>query len=333
MLVLEKLNRLQTIIVSLLFCQSCAHSAFKTKSRFDSRKTSLQSILLYSETLSHESTKNDYSQDQEGWVLRRERLKIIDSELRENQPDIVAFQGLVSREFSPYDSDLYILSSGSLQGYKWQRFSTGDNDERNEIDSTAIAVGLPKNFTHLEMRKRKIWNFGDKGFLAAFVILVEGIPTPIYIINLNQSELDKKFFLKTTSALIEKYIKKYQLCAKRMIVFANISVDEDIKAYEDVLNHLQLKDSSQGLCSVSLNCATSDPENNFNFMLFGDHKPERNNRILLHKETIVYSSKRNLDKKRESNVLKLLNKDGEGSIYPSPYYGWLTTMRLPICVP
>jgi hypothetical protein len=91
----------------------CALLGIRSSERYDERSFSILNLNLFNQrtpsTLSRKNWKGD-------WLFRRERLELIDEQLRISRPDIVVFQELLTRRGSPSESDINILNFGAR---KW----------------------------------------------------------------------------------------------------------------------------------------------------------------------------------------------------------------------
>ena len=116
------------------------------------------------------------------WLLRRKRLEVIDFELRKVKPDILAFQNVMNRMESPSESDINILSFGSLRGYSWKSAFIKNYAETGEDKFQSLAVSLPLRFQQVGNDVYS-WPLGVDGFLSMYELFL--VDRPILVFNVS----------------------------------------------------------------------------------------------------------------------------------------------------
>ena len=118
----------------------CSHSVGSIFSGYEDRRIVIQVASLFEQDNLKEPKQISWAGD---WILRRQRLSILDSQLGAIKPDIVLLQGLTYREYSPSESEIKILSAGALTNYNWHTFKVDENITTEETLATGAAFALP----------------------------------------------------------------------------------------------------------------------------------------------------------------------------------------------
>jgi len=304
---------------------SCSHF-FRQASRYDSRKISIQVLPLFNQ--------RKFLPDQAGqtwkgdWAFRRERLELIDQQIRQIRPDLLIFQNLMAKKESASDSDRAIFSAGSLLGYHWQSVDLDEFPDTLEVESMGMVSDFPLPKSPQE-GYRRFWKMGEDSYLAAFRTELEGHGVAVFNLELSQ-ELGQQerwyYFIKDR---ISETLKDYGLCSRRAIVGGSFGGNEAQKDYRYLLSSLQLTDSSIGFCEQESDCYTDSSENELFLKTEGDLRPGRSIRVLLHQGSLIYSGGRNFD--QASRKSRFAGSLAMKSIPPTRYYGWLTVARLARC--
>lgn len=304
------------LLIFLLFLSSCVNLG---TSSYDQRRITFQTINDYNQRdhLENINWRGD-------WMFRRDRLELIDSELRQVKPDIIVFQEFMTRRNSTVESDQSIFSDGALTGYQWSSMETNRYFDTDEIENAAIAVGLP---LVLDQSKKKLLPIGN-GYISYFRVVLE--EQPIAVFNLKEPHNVNYNWLALVKNFISATMQTEQICLKRMIVAGEISAGEFPENLRIFQEQLSLKDIAQGLCENENKCHTQTPTNELFYLVHGEKIPTRKNRILIHSQSIIYSSNRNLDKPKPL-PFRLRSQYQMGQIWPSTQMGWVGSVRLPKC--
>src|SRR5690606_23224324 len=90
------------VLLLAFSASSCVTGWFGGGSGFDSRPLSIQTLALYNQRTSSRLSKRAWKGD---WIFRRDRLELIDGELRNVRPDILAMLEVMERKSNPSESD------------------------------------------------------------------------------------------------------------------------------------------------------------------------------------------------------------------------------------
>ncbi|RZA10050.1 MAG: hypothetical protein EOP10_35410 [Proteobacteria bacterium] len=132
--------RIVLFLLPLWAQTSCALLSGSEAKEFDERSFSVLNLNLFNQRTPSSMSAKSWKGD---WLFRRERLDLVDEQLRISRPDIVAFQEALTRQDSPSESDMNILSAGALEGYEWDASLVQTYRDTQEMQYHAVAVGLP----------------------------------------------------------------------------------------------------------------------------------------------------------------------------------------------
>lgn len=186
----------------------------------------VQSFDLFSQLVSPQFNESD-SDIYSNWILRRERLSIIDYELAKSKPSIIFFQHLMKKNDT--DSDEMILSSNSLARYDFTNFQT-DSLSWTEYISTVTS-------SKFEPQTSELYTLDRNSFISSKIVNYQ--KDPILLLNVQQPLINKdKFF-----SLLEKIYKgleNQKLCKHRVII-AGYFGDNLAKDFSDKMEDFYLK--------------------------------------------------------------------------------------------
>jgi hypothetical protein len=293
---------------------------------FDERSFSVLNLNLFNQrTPSSMSTKN-WKGD---WLFRRERLELLDEQLRISRPDIVAFQEALIRQDSPSESDMNILSAGALEGYEWDASLVRSYRDTQEMQYHAVAVGLPIKLSPSAPNQRPALPIGEDG--AMTYSLLELDSSPILIVNLQMPEVTQKAdaLYPAVQAEITRLLDELKICQRRMIVAGYIPGSSIWEGYSKFLSAFNLKDTSSGFCEAASDCLTTSPQNDLFAAINNGQAASHSERILVHGDTIVLASSTSMNKVRQTSENG--PQYGIHKLWASPVFGWEAELRLARC--
>lgn len=155
---------------------------------------------LYSEDY-NELDVNFYS----NWIIRRERLSIIDTELSKSKPNIVFFQHMMKK--SSTDFDQLILSSNSLSRYNFQNYLTRKVSDWSEYISTATTP-------RFDVKKSGLYNIGENSFISYKLISFQN--DLVALLNVQLKKTSTQDFLTNFKTIYTKILG--DVCRHRIIL-------------------------------------------------------------------------------------------------------------------
>lgn len=324
----RSLRRGHGLLFFVLSCvlSGCALFGFQSAGRYDERSFSILNLNLFNQRIPSTMSAKHWKGD---WLFRRERLELIDEQLRISRPDIIVLQELLTRRGSPSESDINILSYGALEGYEWDVEQVGYFKDTQEAQYQAVAVGLPLKLISSEKFSKKSWPIGMDGSMSYTLLEVDR--RPILLVNVSMPQNAQKVdhwyqFIRTET---RDLLKRFGLCSQRLLMAGYLPGGLAWNGYIDLVNEFELKDTATGFCEATADCLTSSNQNDLFMGTSQGAAPSHSERIMVHKDAIVSSS----------NVV--MNKMKEKTVYGGPYnlqrlwasrvFGWLAEVRLPQC--
>jgi hypothetical protein len=264
------------------------------------------------------------------WIFRRERLALIERELKNIKPDILILQEIMEKRSSSSDSDQSILSFGSLRDYDWHLRKHKFYSDTFEEESLGVAVGLPLRIDKQKsLGEKELWPLGTKSSLMLTVVHFEDQLLLVANLYIQGYEALAPPLYDQVTALIQARLDHNRLCNKRLVL-AGFMVDEiDSASYQRMLTDLQLKDSSQGFCAIESRCYTATPTNEMFRLSSVDQRPSRSDRILVPTSAIVQSSTVNMKEPKPSHAY--VKQFGLANLWPGPRFGQAATVRFARC--
>jgi hypothetical protein len=263
------------------------------------------------------------------WIYRRERLSLVDQEIRLLGLDLIAFQNLTSRSGSPSESDKSILSKGALKGFSWQGFVQNYHDDTAEQNELSLAVAPPLKLRNQTQNKKPFWVIGNEGAISAYVVERDRAPFAIFNIIMPARFGRNFIWYSFIEEKIKDFLKQNGICKQRMIILGYLPADEGSVRFREFSERLELKDSATGFCKVASKCNTADADNELLLANTPELADTITDRILIHSSAIVLTSRRVLAEPQEnSNYHRQL---GLSQKWPSIRSGWLTSVRLNRC--
>lgn len=315
------------VILFILSFRCSTLGLYKSQS-YDNRMLSIQTINIFNQRIGSKLTKKSWKGD---WLFRRERLDIMDRELRVSRPDIIVFQEVMQKKGSPSESDLNILAKGSLQGYEWDVIKVNEYRDTQEEQFNAIAFDMPIYRPKVEKVMQNFWQLGLDGYLSMTTLSLEN--EPIFIFNLqmpSSSENQEKIF-KFVRDKVKQTVSTYPSCMERVIIAGFIPsfsfINPTFKSFKE---ELRFKDASDGFCQIESDCYTGTTLNDIFMASYDDQAPAQMDRIFVHRSTVVSVSRIILAQPKE--IISSFKKEyGLTKLWPSHRFGWGASIRLARC--
>ena len=304
----------------------CVGGLFSLPASYDSRPVSVLTASLFNQRTPSRLVKSPWKGD---WVLRRDRLTIIDKDLRNSQPDLILFQESMERIGSSAESDRKILGAGALSEYDWRQQQVGEYGDTQEAESLVVAASAPLKFPSTMDSQGETWAMGSGGFLMATTVEYENQPLVIFNVQMPPSISGGYVWYTFVQERIIAKLRKEKICSKRLIVGGYMPGDETVQRFAELLRSLQLKDASAGFCQIASRCYTATPINDIFMATVGEETPSRADKIFVHQNSNIYSSSRYLDDSDTSD--HYVREFGINRLWPTQRFGWKVQVRLARC--
>lgn len=315
------------VLTLVLSCLSGCLSLSFSGGSYDKRAVSIVSLDLFNQRAPEEILKNPWRGD---WLFRRERLLVIDKYLRDRKPDVIMLQGAMSRIGSATENDLKIIGQGGLDGYDFDRVAVARYRDTGELESHAIAVGLPLQLVTLPSNYQRNWEFEGGGRLTLFLIEIEESEVAIFGLSSPSDASKTDFYLEKVRLVMEETIAKYRLCPLRMAIYGYLKLPADKSNYSRFLSRFRLKDISDGFCEIVSDCYTGSPVNEI-YMTTSGGAPSQLDYILVPRASFVGSS---LGIFKEPDIGNLFGRAyGQEKFWATERFGWSTQVRFSKCEP
>lgn len=315
-----------TVLLAGLLTSGCVTDWFGSGSGFDSRPLSIQTLPLFNQRTASRLSSRGWKGD---WIFRRDRLEILDGELRDIRPDVIALLEVMERKSNPSESDKGILGAGALKNYSWRLKAVADHSDTDEAELIGVAVSSGVELLPESHLKRTLWTMGADGFLAVVPFAYEGEPVHLFVAQMPEQHDGEFLWYTFMEERIKEYVKTQHACAKRVIVAGYLPGDQGSRRFKEFMLTLGLKDASLGFCQIASRCYTATPINDIYMVTEGDQVPSRVDRIYLSEASIVYSSGRNFTENEPNN--RYVRPFGMSRLWPVQRFGWITSARLPRC--
>jgi endonuclease/exonuclease/phosphatase family metal-dependent hydrolase len=264
---------------------------------------------------------------QADWVLRRERLHLIDGELISAQPDILVLQGVMAKSSSAYDSDQVILQAGALGDFRWTKtvahyYSDTDEDEY-------FAVAAKQSILHGEPGSQpEQAPIGQDGVVVLQTLKFKDQQAltlaNIHVPTSTQEQAQSYSLIKET---LETYLAKEQRCGERLVL-AGFVGDANAGKFRKLLGELGLYDTSLQLCADH-GCVMPQSENPLFASRADSPKYQGSYRIYLPLSSRLVSASAFLNK---ASAHKLFSEKYHfDQLWPSAYPGELVQVKFASC--
>lgn len=262
------------------------------------------------------------------WVFRRDRLDLMDRALQNIKPDVFFMQEALEKDGSFAESDFNVLAANSLKGFTVSKFETQVAPETEEREMLAVAIANPLQFLAPPPEQKSLWQLGADGFLSVVEISDGSEPIVLFNVQLptNAEQLD--MWLAFLRERVRERLKVIGVCKKRLVLGGRIVPDQAARKFNEFLAEFELKDSSSGFCQIASRCYTAFSQNEIFMGIMGDQTPTQADRILLHRDSIVYESQRVFDIGTET---KKYPEYGLTKLWASQRFGWRANVRLATC--
>ena len=195
------------------------------------------------------------------WVLRRERLRLLEGELFGAQADILILQGVVAKSTSTYDSDEIILKAGSLGDFKWLKTLAHYYSEVDE-DEYFVVAAKQGILSDQPLPLAEVRAIGQDGRLVLQTLNFSEQPA-VTIANLYLPTSAEKWpqAYPLINETIESYLKQQKSCGNRLILSGFVG-DAKAREFQMLLKGLELFDSTANLCQDGV-CVSPTRDNPF----------------------------------------------------------------------
>lgn len=262
------------------------------------------------------------------WIFRRKRLDLLDQQLATSKPDVIVFQDLIYRAYSPSESEQNLLSAGSLANYSWHVAKTGYLESSEETIASGVAAALPSRIDFAKtMSSKEVWEI--EGGAKVVYTQVKTENGSIALLSVNAFGASGKLSYASLQEVFSEISMLSAVCPERIVLTGDLPQDRVYGLDEEFMRSNALKDAAVGFCDEVDLCYTESRQNPVARLLGGLVNSDRNIRVLLHSDVKVISSGRNLDKK--STVDTEVKFYGLDAYTVSDKYGWLVVASFPIC--
>lgn len=308
---------------------------------FDKRPVSVLTLSLFNQRVEPTTSTSRWSGD---WMFRRERLDLIDTDLRRLHPDILVAQEVMSRRGSPTDDDIAILGAGALTEFDWQSEVVREYPDTDEIQSLAIGVAPPLRIVPPPVEEPDpndpagvdtstsstgLWLLGSDGYLMLAVANFDWQPLVIANVELPSEIATSPHWYTFIQQRVMDFMSRRGVCPSRLVMAGQLPATGESPQLNAMMDTLRLKDSSLGFCQVAARCHTATPQNETFMASVADQSGIQADRVYVSTDTIVFQSQRAMDKgTADSAVAKNF---GMSTLFPTQRFGWITEIKLARC--
>lgn len=317
---------LRLLPLVFLLLTGCITELFDSSGGYDQRPVTLQTVSLFAQRSPSRLAKKSWKGD---WIFRRDRLELIDQELKNTKPDVILMQEALAREGSGSESDYKILKAGALNDYDWRLVKVEDFVDTEETQFMAAALGVGMRFVPPDEGERESWVMGSGGYLMAMTVDYEEQPILVFNVQMPPHHDNDQLWYTFVQERIRERVARAKVCMKRVIVAGYLPGDEGARRYADFVRTMQLRDSAQGFCQIAARCYTSTPANDLFGATVGDESPTRTDKIFVHSTALVYSSVRDFEESDPNN--RYVREFGLPRLWPTQRFGWVANFRLARC--
>jgi len=321
-----KYLKVPLFLLVILTLSACVFDIFRATGGYNSQIVSIQTLSLFNQRLASRLESENWKGD---WIFRRDRLELIDKELKSAKPDLVLFQEMMQKIGSPSESDQAILSAGALVDHEWRVADVKRYDDTYEIQEMAIAAGLTLKLKESKQDARNFWLLGSDGYLQVAEVELAGDILVVFNVHM-PSVIDNKFIWYTF--VRKRIIERLQLvntCRKRVVIGGYLPGDGGSIRFRELLDSLELVDSSSGFCQIASNCYTSTPSNDIFMSTVGDASPSRTDKIFVHKSALIYTSGKTFFQPDTNN--RYARQFGLNKLWPTQRFGWSISTKFAKC--
>jgi hypothetical protein len=290
--------------------------------RYDNQFWTVQTLSLFNQRvppLNRTPWKGD-------WLLRRERLELVDTELYRARPDVVIFQEMLMKQHNKYDSDREILSSGTLEGYSWDTQVAEEYEDTAETESQGIAASFALKTKDNNLHG-SFWKVKNQTYLSSHILISNKNPILIFNLNVKEDDSDYSAVYNEVLPLMQAEIQRTGICNNRVLLAGRLPGTSS-EGFVALKRTLSLKDTSVGFCELEYQCFTATPLNGIFKSAISSSEQRQLDWIFVHEETIISDSKVAFTDYKKSSRYSTYGLSG---IWPSMRFGWQTTVRLAKC--
>lgn len=299
----------------------------KTVSKFDDQPISIYTVNLFNQRTPPIQSQVNWKGD---WLLRRERLSLVDQAFERNRPDLIIVQEAMARQGSPSESDIHILSFGSLEKYQWSLSIVHSYPDTEENEMLAIAAGPPISLdpTQALIHSDKL---GVNGSYSLYKASIKEKGLWILNVDMPKSSQELDVWYKVLSRALREIQLREMFCNQRLVVSGYLPGNSTWPHYQDFLNQFELKNTSLGFCDEDQECSTTLKDNPlYNLTLKDNEEEGQVDRILVHRDSLVQKSGPSLNRPMRRKSLKT-QKYGFDTIWPTRRSAWSSLVLLPSC--
>lgn len=293
----------------------------------DTRVVTILSLDLMNQHTLEPRTRESWRGD---WIFRRDRLMLLDQELRSLRPDLAILQGVMARRDSPTESDLRILQAGALRGYDFRGDVAGEYEDTDEEVIMAVGTDLPVKVVPRAAGSESIWRVGGEGLVQAVAVQIDDQLALVLNVQSPQAGDRSEVWHTLVEQRATEQLALYGLCGKRLIVAGNMPRGVDTRLQDQFFKKFELKDTGDGFCERASACATLVSENDLVITTQGDQPARQADRIWVHQDTAVISGRRALGTSSGGSDIRY-EKYGVQKLTPTLTLGWLAQVRLARC--
>jgi hypothetical protein len=263
------------------------------------------------------------------WMLRRERLRLIDAEFNRMQPDILILQEVLAKTSSAYDSDHRILSAGSLADFSWSSSSQHYFSESDEEEFMVLAAkqGLLKERS---ISRPQQYLIGQDGVLVLHSLaLANQEPLTIGNLYLPSSVPTSEEIIDQLREHIDQFLSQQSGCRERLLL-GGLIMDAGSENLKNFLANYQLVDNAEEFCQTN-DCITPSRENNF-FSMNTASAPQvrsQSTRIFLPDTSTSTEAGLVFAKSQESSLFS--SKYHFTQLWPTARLGWMIRAKFARC--
>lgn len=292
-----------------------------------------RSLAIFYASLFNQRTGKATSGVQWGgdWLFRRERLLLVDKFLRDRKPDVLVMQEVMSRDGSFSESDLNIVGTQSLSGYKWDELEVNDYPDTGETEFHAVGSGLPVRPVRIPPTIQRYWSLGKGlGHVTLFILELDQRQIPVFNVEAHPgTAADHDLVFASLTKIIRDAVLRDHYCPKRIIIAGRMPASYTSQALANFYDALQIKDVSAGFCELASDCYTASPINEIYMKTSNGQVPSQMDRILVHRSAFVQSAATVLNVPEDDD--SFVSTYGMSKVWPTERFGWYSNVRLQRC--
>lgn len=307
-----------------MFIGACSHLGWQASQRYDDRSLSILTVNLFDQRLSPPHTSQSWRAD---WLLRRNRLELIDQSFRSTRPDLILFQDMLAKRGSQSDSDRSILAHGALHGFEWNSRLARSFDDTHEDSFLSVATSLPLRIDRAYPGQSM--PLGKNGFVSFTKVHLENQAILVVNVEMPGKSIQADRWYKILKELIAQELTELNLCHNRLVIGGFLPGHSSWPGYQNLLDSFDLQDSSTGFCELASDCLTADAMNEIYMHTSDGELGSRPDRILIHRSAIVMNSQRAMTDLTSPS--RYASRYGLERLWPTRRFAWFSQVRLAKC--